>query len=717
MADRTVRNEVLIRVYIVLFLVLIVAVVIFSRAVRIHLSEGEALREEGKTKFKERTVEAERGNILTEDGAVIATSVPLYDIAFDPNADGLTEEIFLTNLDSLAFCLATLVDQTFTPGGFKEYLIAKKEEGRRYIPVKKGATFAEQELISQFPIFRLGQFKGGFIVSAKYNRERPFGLLARRTIGYVRQDAPPVGIEGHYDSLLRGESGKRLMMLADPKQELWIPINSFETIEPKRGDDIVTTLDVDLQATTESALLRAMNHHNAEWGTAIVMEVKTGKIRAIANLGRTDEGWWETYNYGIGQAIEPGSTFKLASMMAMLEDGLIKLDDSVFINKGRIRYYEQEMEDAYPHDLDSTSIRHAFEMSSNVGISSLVNQHYNQKQDGGGNSSKNADAFIRQLKKFRLNLPVGIDLEGEPHPLIKEAYSTEQNWSGTTLPWMSIGYELMMTPLQILTFYNAVANDGVMMRPYLVAGVQHLGEEKETYKPVVLDQSLASRSTIRQAKELLFGAIENGTGTKLKTDLYTFAGKTGTAQVGYQRLSDKTQIKGYQASFVGYFPAEVPIYSCIVVINRPQRNGFYGADVASPVFREIADKSFANDIELHESFNENVEEKVRKLPNLNVGERKDMAYLLKHFDLKYYGGTVSRWASLKVNEGDSLVVLTRKMEDRKVPNVVGLGLRDAVFALESQGLKVQVNGVGKVKTQSIQHGTRAKGQTVRISLN
>jgi len=717
MADRTVRNEVLFRVYIVLFLVLLAAVAIFGKAVQIYLAEGKTLQAQGRANFKLRPVEAERGNILTEDGAVIATSVPVYDIAFDPNADGLKEEIFAANIDSLAFCLATFVDQSFTPGGFKEYIIQKRQEKRRYILLKKQASFADKELIRQFPIFRLGQFRGGFIAAPQYIRERPFDILARRTIGYIREGVPPVGLEGYYDKDLKGQSGERQMMLVDTKQQLWIPINDFETIEPKRGDDIVTTINIDLQATTESALLRAMNHHNAEWGTAIVMEVKTGKIRAIANLGKTNEGWWETYNYGVGQSIEPGSTFKLASMMAMLEDGLIDLDDTIFINKGKTSYYNQTMEDAYEHDLDSTSIRHAFEMSSNVGISSLIHKHYNQTADAKGNAVKRAGAFIEQLRAFKLHLPTGVDLEGEPEPFIKEAYSTTDNWSGTTLPWMSIGYEMTLTPLQILTFYNAVANDGVMMKPFVVSAINHLGEEKRLIAPVVIDKSLASRSTIRQAKELLEGVVEHGTASKLKTSLYRFAGKTGTAQIGYQRLSDKTAIKGYQASFVGYFPAEEPIYSCIVVVNRPQQNGFYGADVAGPVFREIADKSFANDIELHVSFNENTEQKTRKSPHLSVGERKDMGYLLKHFDLKFYGGTTSEWASLRVDDGDSLKVLTRKMVKNEVPNVVGLGLKDAVFALESRGLKVQVVGVGKVREQSIKSGIRAKGQTVRIELN
>lgn len=714
-----IKNEVLIRVYIVLFLIVAAAVFIFSTAVRISVFEGERWRDRGQQFIKDRPVEAERGNILTEDGQLLATSIPVFDIAFDPNSRGIKPELLETQLDSLAYMLSTYVDPTFTPGGYRDYLLQQKESNRQYVRIKESASYAEKEMMSRFPLFREGQFKGGFIVEPKYRRERPFGLLARRTIGYVRENANPVGLEGFFHETLMGEEGQRLMMLVDGENDLWIPINDYETIEPKRGDDIVTTLDTELQDITEKALLRALNYHNADWGTAMVMEVKTGKIRSIANLGKTEEGWWETFNYGIGQAIEPGSTFKLATIMALLEDGKVRLEDSIPLYGGRTAIYEEDVVDSYAHGLEKATVRKAFEISSNVGMATLVHENYNQLQDANGKPIRQADQFIERLKQFKLHLPTGIKIEGESKPYIKDAYNSEQGWSGITLPWMSFGYEVMLTPLQLLAFYNAVANNGTLMKPYLVSEVQHLGETKEIYKPTIIDQAIASKSTIEQAQSLLEGVVERGTAKDLYTEDYRFAGKTGTAQIKYQRLKDRTSIGGYQASFAGYFPAENPLYSCIVVINRPRENGFYGGDVAGPVFREIADKTFASKVDLHAPINDAVavNQKHGKLPSMNIGEKNDMAYLINHFELPSYGQPGSDWAVLQATASDSIKVLTRRMPKNQVPNVVGLGLRDAVFVLENRGLKVEVTGVGKVAQQSIKPGTRLGNyKSIRLSL-
>ncbi len=704
----TIKNEVLIRVYIVLFLIVAAAVFIFSTAVRISVFEGEKWRNRGNQFIKQRPVEAERGNILTEDGQLLATSIPVFDIAFDPNSRGIEAGMLETQLDSLAYMLATYVDPTFTPGGYRDFLVQAKNNNAQYIRIKESASYAEREMMSRFPLFREGQFKGGFIVEPKYRRERPFGLLARRTIGYVRETANPVGLEGFFDPILSGEQGQRLMMLVDGEKDLWIPVSDYETIEPKRGDDIITTIDTELQDITEKALLRALNYHNADWGTAVVMEVKTGKIRSIANLGKTEEGWWETFNYAIGQAIEPGSTFKLATIMALLEDRKVNLEDSISLYGGRTQIYENEVVDSYAHGLQKATVRKAFEISSNVGMATMVHEHYNQLEDANGKPIREAGKFIDRLKQFKLHLPTGVKIEGEAKPYIKEAYDSEQEWSGLTIPWMSFGYEVMLTPLQLLTFYNAVANNGTLMKPYVVSEIQHLGETKEVFKPTIIDQSIASQPTIQKAQSLLEGVVERGTAKKLYTENYRFAGKTGTAQIKYQRLKNRTSIGGYQASFVGYFPAENPLYSCIVAINRPRENGFYGGDVAGPVFREIADKTFASKIDLHAPINESsaVNQQVATLPKLNIGEKNDMAYLVEYFELPSYGQAGSDWAVLQATSSDSVKILTRRMPKSQVPNVVGLGLRDAVYALENKGLKVEVSGVGKVAQQSIKPGTR-----------
>ena len=713
-----VKNEVLYRVYIVLFgLIIPFACLLIYKTVDISLLKGDYWRAEGKKRYVQmRAVEAERGNILAEDGSLLATSLPFFDIAFDPNSSGMSEDDFHENIDSLSYCLATYVDNTvhnLTVGGYRDFLIQKREEKAEYIPIKRNASFIEQQLIRQFPLFNLGQFKGGYIAKPKFIRKLPFGILAHRTIGSIRETAKPVGLEGYFDNILKGEEGKQLMVKVDADQDIWIPLHDLTAIEPKRGDDIVTTIDINIQEIAENALIRAMNHHLADWGTAIVMEVETGAVKAIANIGKTTTGWWETYNYGVGYATEPGSTFKLASIMALMEDGFIDLEDSIQINFGKWQFYEEEMVDATRESFatDSISIRHAVEISSNVGIAKLIEKHYGQ--------SKKGARFIKRLKQFKLNMPTGIEIQGEAEPFVKEAYNKEQNWSGTTLPWMSIGYEVLISPLQLLTFYNAVANNGMMMKPYLVKEVQRYGETIEHFVPTVVDRHIASQSTIKKAHELLIGVVENGTAHNLKANKYRFAGKTGTAQKDYRKIKEKTIVGGYQASFAGFFPAEKPKYSCIVVINDPKQNGFYGGEVAGPVFREIADKLFATKYQLHNPINEEppLVMKARQLPDLDAGNLQDISKVLSHLELPYNGGSSSDWTVIRANkETDTLHLLTRNVPLETIPNVVGMGLRDAIFLLENRGLKVKFTGQGKVVRQSFKPGTPIRGQTINLIL-
>ncbi len=717
----TIKNEVLIRVYVVLFLLVLAAVVIFSKAVRIHVYEGEKWRRQADEEFIDiRSVEAERGNILTEDGRMLATSLPFFDIAFDPVSSGMKEEDFVQNIDSLSYCLATYVDNTYTPGGFKEYLMQERRDSNKYVLLKKGATFREKEIMSRFPLFNKGQFEGGFIAKPYFKRARPFGLMARRTIGYVRDNAKPVGLEGYFDETLAGQEGRQMMLMVDRANETWIPIENLTRIEPERGDDIVTTLDMEMQAITEDALLHAMNYHNAEWGTAVVMEVATGKIRSIANLGRTEEGWWETYNYAVGTAVEPGSVFKLATIMALLEDGYVNLQDTVHLKGGRTTFYDEEVIDAVAHGLDTATIQQAFEQSSNVGMARLVDKYYGDALDSGGEGPSQAEQFIERLKKFKLHLPTGIEIEGEARPLIKEAYSVEDDWSGTTLPWMSFGYEVMLTPLQLLTFYNAVANGGQMMKPYLVTEVQNFGETLKEFRPAVIDRQIASEETIQDVQGLLRGVVERGTAYKLTADEppYTFAGKTGTAQIDYQRLKNRTRIGGYQATFAGYFPAENPVYSCIVVINNPREHGFYGGDVAGPVFREIADKAFASRIELHRPVNVGAKPTLveNSLPDVDIGAKADVEQMLQFLDMPYADVSSTEWIVLRATERDSVKLFSKNFTDTQVPNVIGLGLRDAVYVLENRNLKVVTEGVGRVVLQSIRPGTPTRGQQIKLTL-
>lgn len=703
-----IKNEILARVYVVLFGLVLVGVGIVSMILRISSVEGDFWRDKSESQYVQlRPVEGGRGNILAADGSMLATSLPIFDLGFDPNSSGMSKADFDANIDSLAYCLATFVDQRYTPGGMRDFLLQKRAEGSQYVPVKRGANLSEMLQISKFPLFRQGQFRGGFIAVPRYERDHPFGMLAHRTIGYVRDTIAKVGLEGYFDDYLAGESGTQPMRRA--AEGVFIPVNDLASVEPKSGKDIRTTIDIDIQDVAEQALFDAVQRHDADYGVALVMEVETGAIRAIANIGTTRNGkYWETYNHAIGTRLEPGSTFKLATMMALLESGRVALDDSIIIDKGRAEFYDEVMVDATPHSMDTTTVRTAFEISSNVGMAKMVQMHFADRNK--------SDDFIDYLKAFNLNEPTGIEISGEATPFIKEVGA--EDWYGTTMPWMAIGYEMMITPMQMLTFYNAVANDGRMMKPMLVSGVEEFGNSLVQFKPQVLRRQIASRKTIRLAKELLEGVVERGTASKLRTPDYDFAGKTGTVQINYQRMKKVTRVGGYQASFIGYFPAKRPMYTCMVLISNPQRRGIYGSEVALPVFRDIADQIYASKIALQEPLNERPNDPLtrRQLPDLDAGYLRDFEYLLKHFRIHYQSDVSDASFAVLRAQSDTLTIGNRYINKKQVPNVVGMGLRDALYLLENQGLRVEVNGYGRIRKQSIRPGTPAKGQTIRLQL-
>ncbi len=718
-----IKNEVLYRVYILLFAGFVpVAALLVYRTFEIAITEGERWRSEGERVWlKQRVIEPERGSILAADGSLLSTSVPYFDLYFDPYAP--SEEDYFTNLDTLAHCMATQVSKAYTPGAYATYLRRLRNpqyNKKREILLKKKVPFDEVYKIQRFPLFNLGRNGGGLIVKKSSERKRPFGMLASRTIGYRRADKEAsVGLERRFDAVLRGTPGSQYMVKVDARRDLWLPSTDLTGVEPRSGDDVVTTLDVNLQDIAHSALLRALQAHEAAWGTAILMDVKTGAIKAIANLGRSNSGggYFENYNYAVGTATESGSTFKTASMLALLEDGFVRLTDSVSISYGRATFHGQTMLDVsdYSRSRDSISVRQAFEHSSNVGVSRLVNQYYGRKTEANG--MQGAARYISHLQNFMLHLPTGIELDGEVNPYIKEAYSEKHNWSGTTLPWMSIGYESQLTPLQLLTFYNAIANNGRLMKPYLVSGIRREGEEIVTYRPTVVKEQIASPRAIRDIRLLLEGVVQRGTARNLATDRYRFAGKTGTTQIEYQRTADGTQIGGYQASFAGYFPAHNPVYSCLVVINKPRSGAYYGSDVAGPVFREIADKAYSILLDAHEAVNQGPRPVLyaANLPRNEVGFRTDFEEVLRHLGLAATAASSSEMVLLTA-DSDSLLLRPRRMPHQIVPSVQGMGLRDATYILENRGLKVRSVGVGRVDRQSLPPGSRIRGQTIVLYL-
>jgi cell division protein FtsI (penicillin-binding protein 3) len=709
-----VKNEVLLRVYIVAAVVMGVAFLIFLQLFRLSVTEAPKWEAKADSLYvKWVDAPSQRGNILADDGSLLATSLPFFDIHFDAKAEGLTDAIFNPqSVDSLAWLLSTYVDQQYTPGAYRDWLISLRQappdtKGIRYVPIAKELSYAKALLVKNFPIFREGRYKGGFIMEQKNRRERPFKILAQRTIGYTREGALPVGLEGSMNSVLEGKEGKQLMIRVPG--DVYIPVGDLAEIEPEAGDDIVTTLDINIQDVAERALLNTCQTHNADHGCAVVMEVKTGKIRAMANIGRTPEGWWETYNYAVGERVEPGSMFKLASFMAMMENGeLDDLEQKIPVYGGKVKIYNEELQDAEPHGRDTMSIREVFAKSSNVGTATLIQQFFKSRPG----------AFVDQIREFGLDLPTDIEVGGEEAPIIKNPQDPKSEWSGTTLPWMSIGYELLLTPLQLLTFYNAVANDGRMMKPYIVQRTERYGDVIKEFRPTVVKRNIASKSTIVKAKELLKEVVKSGTAEGIRSANFNMAGKTGTAQLNYHKFRASKGIR-HQAGFCGFFPAEAPVYSCIVVVSEPERGGYHGAEVAAPVFRAIAEKCFAMKAELHAPINQNKPNtlKVNQLPTYDAGSKDDLKASLRWLNLPYQpDADLNDWTVIVAKDSTGLALQNRAVGDKAIPSVVGMGLKDAMYLLENRGCKVRVEGVGKVRRQSLTPGTRANGQTCVLFL-
>lgn len=698
-----VKRDILWRVYICFIAISVFGLVIIGRAIYIQHVEGEFwLAQADQQQQREVELEAVRGTIYSEDGSMLSTSIPFFDIYIDFGAEGLREKEgknFRENLDSLSINLAAVFKDR-SSRQYKQLLQDGYKKKHRYFLLKRSISFYEYKQLRQFPLVRLGKNKSGFIAELRNKRLNPFGLLANRTIGlsrdYIdssgRRRNNNVGLEKTYDDMLKGESGKKLVRYL--AGGVYAPVEGSE-IEPQQGKDIISTLDVNIQDITETALLKMMQENEAVHGTAIVMEVKTGKIKAIANLGLKPDGqYWENLNYAI-QSAEPGSTFKLATVLALLEDGYIDLNDQVDLEKGSWRVGRRTVFDSERHGRNQVTVKQAFEYSSNVGMAKLVLEHY-------GTDPKK---FIGHLKRLNLHEPTGIDLIGESSPVIKTPKS--KTWSATTLPWMSFGYEVLLSPLQTLTLYNAVANNGTMMKPYLVNRVQEAGITVQEFEPVE-QQKICSDKTLLKLRQMLEGvcSIQGGTAFNLFKDApYTAAGKTGTALVADGKNGYSNRI--YQSSFAGYFPADNPRYSCIVVIrNKPFAKKYYGGVVAGPVFREIADKLYA----LHAGTEDMLEnERLQKdsAMFLYAGSSEEMKMVLSTLQSNYRDSAEEGNWALMYPVNYMPVLKSTAFDENRVPDLRGMGLKDALYLLENMRIEVSVRGKGRVITQSVPPGSLA----------
>jgi len=712
-----IKKDILWRIGIVYIGMVLLSLCILFQMLRLQIFERSEWKDkEAMLKVEDVILVADRGSILSDDGRKLACSVPGYKVFMDSRATGLTGDIFRKKVDSLALCLSRLYGDR-SPAGYRQLLVNARQRGLRYFPISdKRLSIIELKKLKQFPIFRMGANKGGLIVETNDSRKLPFGSLAARTIGKftVERDSigdkttRGVGLEKGLNEILEGKDG-----VGDKTKVGSYWVHDIQ-VAPVDGLDIITTLNVEIQDAAEQSLREQLIRQNARFGVAIVMEVKTGDIKAMVNLGRSAPGTYveDHFNYAIGQSTEPGSTFKLPALMVALEDGVVDIDDKVDLENGSTQFYDRVMRDHDEKEHGEITLKEAFSVSSNVGISKVIFQNY----------KSNPQKFIDGLLDMGLGSRLDIPIPGDVEPLIKTPES--KTWSGITLPWMSIGYEVRLTPLQILTFYNAIANDGEMVKPRFVTATARHGNIEDEFDVEVIKSSICSGRTIRKAKELLENVVENGTAMNLKNDHYKIAGKTGTAQVarnneGYGTKGFRADEGGvaYQASFVGYFPADNPLYSCIVVVNGPSNNVYYGNVVAGSVFKEISDRLYANSYKINDEYKEPGPRLTKAHPYTKGGDKEALEKVLSKLDLNYDDNAETDWVGSKAG-ADEIELVSKKYGKGLVPNVKGFGATDAVALLEGLGMRVQLSGVGKVVEQSATPGSRiVKGGYVSLRLN
>ena len=575
-------KQIMYRSYLLVFSLFIFSILLIGKLIHLQFSQGEKYRELASNRtLKNDILQPSMGNIYADDGSIMATSVARYEIRWDAAVPSKT--IYQSNKNDLAKGLATIID------GDEDFILRNLDKAvsnqSRYLLIAKGLSYSEQKRIKKLPILKLSSNKGGVIIEQKTFREHPLGKIAERTIGYEIQDKEGkfirVGLEGAFGQYLKGEEGRRLKQKIAGGQ--WKPINDNNEKEPTEGFDIHTTINVNIQDIAHTALLEQLEKFEADHGCVVIIETSTGKVKAIANLGRTEVGtYYEKLNYALGEAHEPGSTFKLVSMIAALEDKIIDENTPIKTGNGELTFYgKYKVRDSKKGGYGTIPAGKVFEVSSNTGIVKIIHDNY----------KNNPKKFVDRLYNMGINKPLGLPIRGEGKPKIP--YPNDSDWDGLDLPWMAYGYGVAMTPLQTLTFYNAIANNGEMVKPRFIEKIGVIGESpQQIFGKEILNPSICSQSTIEKVKNMMFNVVDKewGTAHKIKDKDFTIAGKTGTCQVDYNRTGKEVQ---YISSFVGYFPAKQPEYSCIVVIHRPNKLlGYYGSTVAAPVFKKIAKKIY-----------------------------------------------------------------------------------------------------------------------------
>ena len=649
------------RIYLVAVALFFMAIAITVKLTNIQWVQGNYYRKLAKERsVKTFVIPSNKGNIYSSDGSLLATSVPNYDIRFDavaPSTEDFQKEVKALS-DSLSL-------QFGKPSSlFQSELRNARASKNRYLLIARGIDYTSYSRIKTFPLLK----PGSIIVDQKTVRRHPIGDIAKRTIGYERitPNGTPdgKGIEWAYRSYLNGKDGKILKQKIAKGQ--WKPLRDINEIEPQDGYDVISTIDVYVQDIAHHALLEQLTKYTAEHGCVVVMETKTGYIKAISNLGKAEDGTYsETTNYAIAESHEPGSTYKLADMMALLEDKKVDTSTVYNTNGGLIIVAGRRVKDSHDGGYGSISLAKGFEKSSNTVMVQAVYSNY----------KNNPSQFVNHLNAYGLNRKIGLPFKGEGIPRVPQP--SDKHWSSMSLPSMAFGYEVSITPLQTLTYYNSVANNGQMVKPQFVSEIKEWNRTVKKFDKIVMNPKICSDETLLKLRAVLENVVKRGTASKLFSKDFSMAGKTGTAQANY--ASNGGADKYYISSFVGYFPIENPKYSCIVVVHKPDtsNNNYYGADVAGPVFKRIAQKIYTDAPSTNE---------IKNLNKKNQEQEKNYA--------DYYSKSQEK--------------------QNRVPNVKGMSGMDAVALLENLKIKVKVIGNGKVKKQSINPGQTIKNQSIII---
>lgn len=655
------EKNILNRLYIIAGCMCLFALAVAVKLISIQVTDGDKYRELAKERtLKTFTIQPNRGDLYSDDGSLLATSVTKYDIRFD--AITPSSESFEKHLKPLSDSLSIMFGKQ--PSYYQNVFRKARGNKNRYLLVARNLGYLDYMRLKGFPLFNMSSYKGGIIVEQNSKREHPLGKIAERSVGYERVDEDGhitrVGLEGAFGNYLRGQAGKRLKQKIAKGQ--WKPIADHNEVEPKDGYDVVSTININIQDVAHHALLEQLEKYKADHGCVVVMEVESGEVKAISNLGRTQWGkYYERLNYAVGESNEPGSTFKLMSMVAALEDKVIDSNYVVDTEGGVVTFYDKyKVEDSHRGGYGKISASEVFEVSSNTGIVKIIDEFYGDKPE----------KFVNRLYNMGLNKKLGLSIVGEGKPFIP--HPNDKNWSGITLPWMAYGYGVELTPLQILTFYNAIANDGEMVKPRLIKNVNEWNRSVRKFNKEVLNPSICSEETIFKVRKMMENVVvkKHGTGHGMYSENFSMAGKTGTTQTNYAS-KDRSKFQ-YISTFAGYFPVDNPKYSCIVVIHKPDKSvGYYGADVSGPVFKSIAQKIYTNSplIDI-----------VDELGKQNNSVEKNYKSFYTKAQKKY----------------------------ETVPSVIGMSGMDAVSLLENLGIKVKIVGNGKVKEQSVEKGEKIK---------